>query len=593
MEGYKSISSEDVAIAQHSSTASVDEALLELLARQSQRVPVPVFLAAAFIGAITYDALGSTFLAVWLGSVLLVLALRYSVLGSLPAQQHRSIAARLRVATLLSAINGSVHAVPLVFFFSLPDLERTMVTVTLLGLGTGSVVTTAGYRPVFAAYLVPTLAPLIVLWGINLPDGPQWQEISFAVLLMLFGAILLVVATDTFRQFRESFEIRLEQVALNRQLRGALADSEKANSAKTRFLAAASHDLRQPIHALNLFTGALSRRPLDDKTREIADHLKLAVEMFDVQLDALLDVSKLDAGVVEVTIEPVNLSELAGRAKKQFEALATTKGLALSVECPTDIFGHTDETHLERIVGNLLSNAIKYTDSGYVALKIEPAATGYLIGVSDSGRGIPKHEQERIYEEFYQLENPSRDRSKGLGLGLAIAKRLVGLLDLELALESQLGEGTIFTLIVPRAEAPPSKTDCDHVSTTLTGLSILAVDDEAEVTMSLKFSLESQGCVVDTAPSTVAAVKAAEHRCPDILICDFRLTGDDNGIRTVEAVRAVCPNLPAILITGDTAPDRLREAAAANLKLMHKPVSDNELALAISEACDRKGDGHG
>jgi len=578
--------------APHSTASSVEGALLELLGRQAQRVPLSVFIAAICIGAISFEVMGTLVVSLWLSLVLLVLVVRYSVLGHIAKQTNKPTAVRLKTAVLLSALNGSVHAVSLIFFVFLPDFERAMITLVLLGLSTGAVVTTAGYRPVFLAYLTPTLVPLILLWLVNWAEGFAWREGFFALLLLLFGATLLVLARDTFRLFRESFEIRLEQIGLNQKLRQALTDSENANLAKTRFLAAASHDLRQPIHSLNLFIGALSRRPLDAKTQEIADHLVLAVNTFDAQLDALLDVSKLDAGVVEVNLEAVCLRDLTNRLKKQFGQLASEKNLSLWVECPAGAHAYTDQSHLERLLGNLVSNAIKYTDRGEVRVSVCQSGEQHLISISDSGRGIPAGEQERVFEEFYQLENPNRDRSKGLGLGLAIVRRLAGLLELELSLESELGMGTEFTLAVPCASEPPAAVSQQPPNFALEGVSVLAVDDEMEVIISLKFSLESQGCLVYTAQDTVTAVGLAKEHRPDILICDFRLAGDDNGLDTVSAIRKLYPGLPAILITGDTAPDRLREAAAADLRLMHKPVSDIELSLAISEACQRRESNH-
>jgi len=566
-------------------TPTLEAALLELLGRQAKRVPIPVFLAAVFIGAASYDVMGAVVVSLWLSIVALVLLLRYFVMGRLANDTGIPTRSRLRIAALLSATNGCVHAFPLVFFSALPDFERSIITIVMLGWCTGAVVTTAGYRTIFIAYLSPTLVPLISLWLLNWPDGLAWREGSFALLLTLFGGTLLVLAHDTFRLFRESFEIRLEQIGLNQKLRRALEDSELANIAKTRFLAAASHDLRQPIHSLNLFIGALNRRALDSKSQEIVDHLVLAVNTFDTQLDALLDVSKLDAGVVEVRSESIALYALIQRLVRQFSHLANEKGLDLSAECLVDAYGYSDKQHLERVLGNLLSNAIKYTELGQVKISIREHNGRQLISVSDTGRGIPREEQGRIFEEFYQLENPSRDRSKGLGLGLSIAKRLSNLLQLNLSLNSKVGRGTVFSIAVPCSAAPPKTQYEEQPVLSIRGLSILAVDDEVEVITSLKYSLESQGCVVHTAQDTATALDIAKVAQPDLLICDFRLSGNDNGICTVNAIRKLYPDLPAIMITGDTAPDRLREATAADLELMHKPVSDDELTKAIFRNC--------
>ena len=365
----------------------------------------------------------------------------------------------------------------------------------------------------------------------------------------------------------------------------ALEQAEEANRAKTRFLAAASHDLRQPIHTLSLFGAALAMCNLDARTREISQNINVALQGMASQFDALLDISKLDAGVVHINRAPLEPRRLVERLVREFEPLARAKGLEMSASCTFDGVVDTDRLLLERIMRNLVDNAIKYTDTG--SLRIDAAATGddVVIAVADTGRGIPPTEHARVYEEFYQLDNPERDRTRGFGLGLSIVKRLADLLGIRLELESAPGKGTTFRLHLQRMAgeaAAPARPAVD--STELNGLHVLVVDDERQVRLGMQTLLEGMGCRVTLVDETSRAVAAARADHPDIVVADFRLRGDDNGIATVQAVRGLYPDLPAILLSGDTAPDRLREAEAAGIVLLHKPVAVADLAQAIASA---------
>jgi signal transduction histidine kinase len=437
--------------------ATLEEELLRLLARQARRMPVPVFLSALMIAGLAYGYVPVPFLAAWLGLVVVVLAVRWRVLGRLALPAAASSAERLRAAIALSAVNGMTHGLSLAFFPFLPEFERALQSMLLIAFCAGSVATTSGYMPLLLAYLVPVLGPLTLLWAASPGVADKgWIEYSTAALAALLGVILVGLGRDAWRLFRESFEIRLQQAELNRQLAAALEQAEAANRAKTRFLASASHDLRQPIHTLSLFGGALSMRPLDPTTRDIAAHINTALEALTTQLDALLDISKLDAGVMRVSRAPVDLRSFLERLKAGFEPAARGKRLELRLDCPPGAVAHTDPALLERIVRNLLDNAVKYTDLGYVALDVQSGNGAHVLTVADSGRGIREADQARVFEEFYQVDNPERDRTKGLGLGLAIVKRLAGLLDIGLELVSAPGHGTLFRLTLPAAPGEPA-----------------------------------------------------------------------------------------------------------------------------------------
>lgn len=565
---------------------TLEEELLRTLARQTRRVPIPVFLAAVMIAALAAQKLPVAAWGGWLLMVAVIVIVRRTLLWRLPRMEGYTDQEKLRIAILLNVAMGVVYGLSLLFFPFLPEFERAIQSMILVGLCAGAVATNVGYMPVLLGFLIPTIVPLVLLWAAS-PGvaDPGWVERSTAVLIALCSAILIPLGRDAFRLFRESFEMRMEQAALNRRLQAALEQAEEANRAKTRFLAAASHDLRQPIHTLSLFGAALAMCNLDARTREISQNINVALQGMASQFDALLDISKLDAGVVRINRAPLEPRRLVERLVREFEPLARAKGLEMSASCTFDGVVDTDRLLLERIMRNLVDNAIKYTDTG--SLRIDAAATGddVVIAVADTGRGIPPTEHARVYEEFYQLDNPERDRTRGFGLGLSIVKRLADLLGIRLELESAPGKGTTFRLHLLRMAGEAAALARPAVDATgLNGLHVLVVDDERQVRLGMQTLLEGMGCRVTLVDETSCAVAAARADHPDIVVADFRLRGDDNGIATVQAVRGIYPDLPAILLSGDTAPDRLREAEAAGIVLLHKPVAVADLAQAIASA---------
>lgn len=566
---------------------SLEEELLRLLARQVRRVPVVVFAMCAIIAAMASQRVPVIAWSAWLAVVTIVLAVRLVVLRRLPALTSIPVTRRLQIAVALSAANGIVHGSSLAFFAYLPEIERAVLSMMIVGMATGAVVTTAGHRAIFAAYLAPTMLPVAILWLIS-PGGVErtWIEVSVGMLVLLFAALLMAIAADSFRLLRESFAIRQQHLALNTELQTALARAEGANRAKTRFLASASHDLRQPIHTLSLLAASLYNLPLDAKSRTIAEHMNSALTALASQLDGLLDISRLDAGIVRVSLAPVDIASVLEPLREEFSLPASEKGIRLVFEEPHHAIVETDPALLSRVLQNLLSNAVKYTDQGEVRLGIVITGTKCVVQLRDTGPGIPFEEQDRVFDEFYQLNNPGRDRTKGLGLGLAIVKRLTALLGVDMQMESVPGQGTVFSLELPLGElAKVAAPDNMVPLSALRGLRVLVVDDETEVRFGMKTLLEGAGCLVSLADGTEEAVKVARLQAPDLLLTDLRLQDGDDGIATVEAIRALYPGLPAILISGDTAPDRLREAETAGLTLLHKPVLADVLWQSMQRAC--------
>ncbi|MGD9095089.1 MAG: hybrid sensor histidine kinase/response regulator [Chromatiales bacterium] len=555
---------------------------LKVLSTQASRVPAPVLIANIIIASMAANHYPALTWGIWLITVTAILAIRWKTLTQLPAKKDININQRMSVAVALSLANGLVHSASLLFFPEFTLAERSIQTLLLAGLMTGAVGTTAGHVRTYMAFTLPVISSLAIAWAMfPVPGSNVLIQLGIPVLMLFLGLVLVGLAKEYSAFFTESFQIRNQQVEMNERLQEALDDAVSANEAKTRFLASASHDLRQPIHALSLFTGALMRRKHSAETTEILSHLNTAVENLSSQMSTLLDMSKLDAGIVEVHPAPLDLQAYLEQLRLEFSAEAAEKQLHLELVGNQPAHVITDSEHFDRIVRNLLSNALRYTEKGSIRIELVSDGNDWAITVRDTGRGIPKSEQQRIFEEFYQVDNPHRDRTQGLGLGLAIVKRLTSLLGIRVELASQEHVGTAITLRLAKHQYQETSQVEKGPLISLEGIRILCVDDEIEVRAALEALLKGMGCAVQSAEGTEQAVAHARDDRPDILIADLRLAHDDDGIRAIRAVREIHPGLPALLITGDTAPDRLNLAIETGLTLLHKPVSSEELTRAI------------
>jgi signal transduction histidine kinase/CheY-like chemotaxis protein len=569
----------------------VGQRLLELLAEQSRRVPIAVgclLVVVAFMGA---QRLPVWLVAVWLAAALGILVLRRHWLGLLPTQTQLPAEARVRTAVRLSFLNGCAHGLSLMPFPFAPDTERSFFTLLVLGLCTGAVGTTAGHRRIFLAYMLPAAGALPLLWALN-PGGPPGApaQLSLAVLIALYLWLLLGLANNAWRTFSESVQIRFQDRELTTQLREALLLATQANQAKTRFLAAASHDLRQPLHTIGLLVAALSLRPIEGRDREVVDLLSQVTVALSEQLDQLLDISKLDAGVVTPDRKIVDLGEMLRMHHTEMRAAMEEKGLRFVLDAAPGVRCWTDPALVLRILRNLTENAIKFTEDGRIDMRLRVSEGAAWISVQDTGRGIPAAEKNNVFEEFYQVDNPERDRTRGLGLGLSIVRRLGELLGIGITLVSSEGKGTCVTLRLPldtqHGLLPAVATPFDGKS--FAGLTVLVIDDERSVRMGMRVLLEELGCRFLEAASGEEATRQAVATRPDVILADMRLRNGENGIGAIASVVKAIGPTPALLISGDTAPDRLQEANRAGIKLLHKPVALTTLQLELARVLDER-----
>ena len=561
--------------------------MVRLISNQSKRVPLPVFIAVTTIAVIAAGRTSAWIALLWFVLANLVMFWRYRALGALPERADLTSVARLQLTVKLNFLAGLVHASALLVFPLLSEAERAFFSVLLMGLCTGTVATCAGYRPALLAYLLPVMTSLALMWGFS-PGLAQTSLVErvVGVLLLFYMAMLLGLAREMNRGIVDAWAIRLREHDLNKKLQSALDIAENASRAKTRFLAAASHDLRQPLHTITMLGAALSVRPLDERSNEIVHLLNEVAQTFSDQLDGLLDISKLDAGVITADKKPVLVADLLAQHMAEIESQIEAKHLKPILVCQTNDYVETDPLLFLRILRNLTQNAIKFTESGAITLEVRRVGPLIEVVVADTGQGIAQDQQDKVFQEFYQIGNPERDRTQGLGLGLSIVQRLTTLLGISMQMQSSAVGGTCFVLSLPAVVAPTvhaaSQSDTTHVENF--NLCVLVIDDEKNVRTGLRVLLEELGCTCVEASGTEQAVAQVQQLRPSLVLADYRLRGSDSGIKAIEGVHALWPGVPAVLVSGDTAPSRLQEARYAGIRLLHKPLSLDVLKRELAAA---------
>ena len=363
--------------------------------------------------------------------------------------------------------------------------------------------------------------------------------------------------------------------------------AEQATKAKSRFIAAASHDLRQPLHAIGLFTSTLQRRTEGTELQSVAADLTKAVAVMDRLFNSLLDISRLDAGTLQATPRAFPLDRLFAQLAAEYSDAAAQKHLRLRVRS-TPAVVVSDELLLHRILTNLMANAIRYTPDGSVLLACRVRGEMIRIEVRDSGIGIAPDKHRDIFLEFYQIGEAAGDRMMGLGLGLAIVSRLARLLGGKVDVRSAPGRGSVFSLLVPRAEpgAAVQRLDAEKPALDRSKLTlrVLVVDDDPLVLASNRALLEELGCAVTTAGNgrLAQALLAAGSNDPVLVLCDMWLADGENGIDLLRRLTALtAARISGILISGDTSPETLAAATQAGYSLLHKPVSPAKLRAVV------------
>jgi signal transduction histidine kinase len=504
-------------------------------------------------------------------------------------------ARRWNVGTLVSGALWGV-CVWMLYAGAPPEL-RVVLLITVFSFCLGSIPLLATQFPVFVGYcalnFVPTLARILTV------DTPHNLVVAMVM------AITFVLTTVFGRAYRRAFDdtmklkarIQQQMVQLREENEAAVTarrEAEVANRAKTQFFAAASHDLRQPLHALGLFAEALRSRSQDEEVIHLVNSINSSVDALEGLFSELLDITKIDTGGVEARPAHFALDAVFSRLRLHFEPTAFEKGLDLRFRGGRH-HAFADPVLVERVLRNLLSNAIRYTPEGSVMVSARQHRGRLLLQVWDTGVGIREKDVERIFEEFYQVHDPAvaidPDQRRGLGLGLSIVKRLAALMHATLSLRSREGHGTVFTLEVPVGRAPPADTTGarlrPQIGVTLDHRLIVVVEDDAGVRRGLEVLLKSWGASVASFDSVAACLAWARQAdlgaaVPDLLITDYRL---EEGVTGLDAIRGLRERfgdrLPAIVVTGSMMSGFEREAQEERYHVLVKPVVPNKLRAMI------------
>ena len=390
-------------------------------------------------------------------------------------------------------------------------------------------------------------------------------------------------ASRTVQRIRDARRLREGHEQLE-SMRAQKEDADASNLAKSRFLASASHDLRQPLHALGLFSEALGQRASDPAILPLVGRIQDTVTNLQEMMDGILDLSRLEAGRVEARFEDFPIRPVLERLGEDFGVQAQSAGLRLRVRA-TDAFVRSDRLLLMRILQNLVVNALRYTDRGGVLVGCRDRDDHVRIEVWDTGRGIPEEQLAGVFEEFRQLERDARHDGPGLGLGLSIVDRLARLLGHEVDVRSEVGRGTRFSLRVPhgaavKTETPRASLPADRIA----GSVVLIVDDEAAILAGMSELVEPWGARVLSAASQAEAVECAREVRPDVIVSDYRLGTEAQGPAVIAAIReAVGADVPALIVTGDTSRVSLAELRATGHPFLHKPVRPARLRAALAQ----------
>lgn len=389
--------------------------------------------------------------------------------------------------------------------------------------------------------------------------------------------------SEALESFQEDMQRRVNDATA--ELAEQKEAAERATRAKSQFLAAASHDLRQPMHAIALYVASMKPQVAGHQAECTLEKLEAAVAAMENLFNAILDVSKLDAGAVASEITSVSVKSLLDGLNEEFRPEAEAKGLRLNLRCREGIMVESDPILLGRILRNLISNALRYTERGGVFIAARGRGNAVRFQVWDTGLGIPHQYIEQVFQEFFQVSNPQRDRSQGIGLGLAIVDRLARLLGHSLSFRSVAGKGSVFSLDVPfgRNDGPLERRSGERLEemTQLRGL-VAVVDDDAMVLESLANLLKTWGIHVIAAASG-AELLANLEKAPDVLITDYRLR-DENGLDVMNALRGAYPGtvIRTVVITGDTSDTDVRALSDSVCQVLHKPVRPARLRTLLS-----------
>lgn len=469
-------------------------------------------------------------------------------------------------------------------------LHLAIMTILIFGVAAGATPLIASHIPSFYVFIFPALLPIIVRNALivdKLHIILAFVCLAVTLGILSFGRKYNQLLTESLRSRFQNETMARQLAVQNTELEEARNAAELANRAKTQFFAAASHDLRQPLHAMGLFAAALADKTLDSEVRNMVGSINTSVDALEALFNELLDISKIDAGAIRPKNETFALGPLLQRLRIDFKAEAEAKRLDLRVR-RSGATVCSDALLLERVLRSLINNAIRYTQSGGILVGVRRHGANWRIEIWDTGIGIAPEQTDKVFDEFYQVGNPERDRRKGLGLGLSIVRRLAELLGHTLTLRSRYSHGTVFTLELPAACAPAPEARPAEAALPLVGFDgrlILVIDDDESVREGMRTLLGGWGAEVIACAGmsdTLAGIAKLGH-APDIIIADHQLQEGMVGADAILAVRGHFGKpVPAIIITGSTSQLLTGAAQALGCQLLLKPVMPAKLRSLLN-----------
>jgi signal transduction histidine kinase len=495
-----------------------------------------------------------------------------------PGAQQAARWARYKVIqrTLMGLAWGS--SVPLLY---VPEITETLLVpvIVIVALTSASISTHADYPASLNALLLSCLLPPAIFL-LGFASAGQAETFTGYTLLILLG-VLISAGRSVTRTVADALLARIdlaEALAQERRQRieteRARSEAEAAKEQTTRFFTSVSHDLRQPAHALGLYMSLLRRNPPERERQELIDNIASCADNLDSLFYALLGASEAIEAPAKLSMTAMPLRKLIAQAVVQFTPEAQRKGIDLRA-AQTSLWVRTDEAALGRILGNLVANAIRYTESGKVLIGVRRRRNGCALVVADSGIGIAPEHQGRVFADFYQVNNPGRDRHQGFGLGLATVRRLCDSLRTQIELRSKLGRGSMFSVELECVEAEMELARTEEPGAPSANLHVLLVEDDALVSDAMQkmladWDMSMRTCA--TGDEALAILNASPRHRWHVLL-DYRLAGDENGLDIADRLRASCDPVPAIsLITGEADPAVFERAATLGIVVLSKPV---------------------
>jgi len=513
----------------------------------------------------------------------------YIVYDSRAVRQFRSPIFRGNMLCIFNFLSGLLWG--LFFSVGLDSDNEILVFLSVfivVSMVTASVTSLSYYLLSYLAFNVAIATPIsIVLISAQSDSYLLLGYLLPTAVIAGFGHARILNKT-----FAESFQLRFEKEDLVKELilqkdeaNGLRKEAESAITAKSKFLVAVTHDLRQPLQSLTFFAEALETTVDNPKQLRLVENINNSVNVMESLFNALFDISKLDAGIVRPNITDFSLDDFIQTIYNEFSVSNRNNDIQFDYIKATSIENNqavakTDAILLESIVRNLVSNAFRYTRQGRIWVKCEIMNSSILLEVGDTGVGIPKDQLVNIFEEFYQLTNPDRNREKGLGLGLAIVKRLINILQLKIEVNSEINQGSKFVVTIPQGDITKLKPKTIAGAPELNSISVLVIDDNKMVGKSLSALLSKWGYEhrVTESGDEAEALIINDGFSPDAILVDYELKHKKKGIESIMQIqKLIQSNIPAIIMTGDIQPENMTEVTKHNIPVLNKPVKPIQL----------------